>query len=530
MSFTITAEFPLGFYQGRNPAGQVEDVPTPVRLLSALTAAAGMSGQTDGRQNSPGIAAGSQAALEWLANNPPDQIALPERIVNDPGIIAYKVLGLRDKDRFSSPVAREAIARSSLNGPVHWRWSSSPPPEVTQALQGLLMEVPYLGEAVSLVSLRATTDSFELSEPYVLLDAKNSGDRSPEAIAVPVPDSDRPRVLEELHRELNKAGNSNPSVKDEKEVIARWPNQGIRQLWYEPRRIVSEQPNPWSEAFILEVRSVTPGVTAWPPKHKDYVRWCVALHRTLVRAAGLGAPPMVTGRYEPGSERPANNVAAQILHRTDTLNHNWAPDAEGAFAVLIPAGAPETDRSAAYLAVAALLDRTVRPSRTEGVTVIGIHHLTAQEFWRAPAADHKRFRVTRPLAIADTRPLRLNALGQTWTLHDAVSLSVGMTWRDHFTASGKGESLYRALAHQASANIQVIGDQRVHDAELHRYVHRVQPSNVITAYRALIDAGPILADTAPASIGQSRHFGGGMLVPLDVPLALLDENGVPLWH
>ena len=39
-------------------------------------------------------------------------------------------------------------------------------------------------------------------------------------------------------------------------------------------------------------------------------------------------------------------------------------------------------------------------------------------------------------------------------------------------------------------------------------------------YTALISAGDLLADTGVAAVGQSRHLGGGLLVPADLPAEL----------
>lgn len=523
MPFTITAEFPLGFYQGRNPAGQVEETPTPLRLLSALTAAAGSGSHAEQTEDGLRISPAGRAALTWLEDNPPDEISYPQLVVNDPGVTAFRKLGLRIRDSFDLPTAKAAIARTSLNGPIHWRWHAQPPEDVLKTLSELLGEVPYLGEAASLVVMRASTDEFELHDPVARVDSPHSGS---DALTLPVPAPGRLAALEAHHLRTMKRGASNPSVKNEAEVIAPWPDEGIRQLWYEPQRREQPTGSPWSEAFIVEVSAGTP----WPPPFPMYVRWSVALHRTLVRALGTDVPPVITGRYEPGLPRPANHLSIQVLLRTDNLNHAWADTAAGGFVVLIPSSASAEERSVIYQALSALRGRHVRPDRSHNVQVTALHQRFSNDFWQPPAAGHKRFWVTRPLAITDTRPLGPDSAGRSWTLTDALHLSVGMAWRDEFEAGGRGEELYRSLAAAASTRTRVISAQRVHDAQLHRFVHRTQPGNVVTGYRALLDMGDLLPDTAPAAIGQSRHVGGGLLVPLDVPHALLDEDGTPLWN
>lgn len=68
------------------------------------------------------------------------------------------------------------------------------------------------------------------------------------------------------------------------------------------------------------------------------------------------------------------------------------------------------------------------------------------------------------------------------------------------------------------------------------YVHRANESNILHGMNALIaisDAGESL-DCAALAIGQSRHLGGGFLVPADFAVSALqlDEGfgkGVPIW-
>ena len=529
MPFTITAVFPLGFYQGQNPAGQVEEVPTPLRLFSALVAAAGtgsLAVEADGELD---IAIECRKALEWLEVNPPDEIALPERVVNRPGVTAFKKLGLRTRGRFDVPTAKEAIARSSLNGPVHWRWSAVPPEEVREALEQLVTDVPYLGEAASPVVMSASNEEFELHEPYVRLESNGAFPDDPAALTFQVPAEGRLALLESLHRELTKQGRSNPSSKNEDEDVARWPDRALRQVWYAPPRAGSPHPNPWPEAFIIELGNGHSSGGGWPPQPRDYVRWCVALHRTLVKAIGQDVPAVLTGRYEPGTYRPANHVAIQLLRRDDRIALEWTAEAQAAFAVLIPEEIGERDRAAVHQALTVLPGRTIRPSRSQSASVINVHYVEVHEFWEAPPAEHKRFWVTRPLAITDTRPLKQNANAEPWSLADAARLSIGMTWREQFKPTSKGERLYQELAAAAGEQANVLSGRRVHDQELHRFVHRAHENSIVTAYRAVLDLGGLLAPTAPAAIGQSRHLGGGLLVPLDVPVSLLGEDGNPAW-
>ena len=47
-------------------------------------------------------------------------------------------------------------------------------------------------------------------------------------------------------------------------------------------------------------------------------------------------------------------------------------------------------------------------------------------------------------------------------------------------------------------------------------------------YTALVSVGDLLGDTGLAAVGQSRHLGGGLLVPADLP-AELAQSVVGRW-
>lgn len=68
------------------------------------------------------------------------------------------------------------------------------------------------------------------------------------------------------------------------------------------------------------------------------------------------------------------------------------------------------------------------------------------------------------------------------------------------------------------------------------YAHHADSSNVLHGMQALIaiSDGADSLDCAAMAIGQSRHLGGGLLVPVDLYLSSLhpDEDfgkGVPTW-
>lgn len=119
-----------------------------------------------------------------------------------------------------------------------------------------------------------------------------------------------------------------------------------------------------------------------------------------------------------------------------------------------------------------------------------------------------------PVAVPDTRPPR----GGRWSLADAAALSVALVWRHEFTAPGRGDARYRALAEAASTRgVRVDSAVRMMGGDVGRYVHKVHPDTVIQPYRAVLSLGDLAGPQTIAAIGQSRHLGGGLLVPRDLP-------------
>ncbi len=65
---------------------------------------------------------------------------------------------------------------------------------------------------------------------------------------------------------------------------------------------------------------------------------------------------------------------------------------------------------------------------------------------------------------------------------------------------------------------QMIGkDDKLNDGDITRWVHRVGPEAAIQPYRAALRLGDLADERTLIAIGQSRHLGGGLLVPVDLP-------------
>lgn len=92
-----------------------------------------------------------------------------------------------------------------------------------------------------------------------------------------------------------------------------------------------------------------------------------------------------------------------------------------------------------------------------------------------------------------------------------------------------------AVADQSS-NFRIFDCRRVSRVNMIDYAHHTNSSNVLRAMSALIaiSDGEGSLDCAALAVGQSRHLGGGFLVPLDFPKNMIVpdghfEKGVPSW-
>lgn len=98
---------------------------------------------------------------------------------------------------------------------------------------------------------------------------------------------------------------------------------------------------------------------------------------------------------------------------------------------------------------------------------------------------------------------RKRGRGKYWDLIDAVTA---------------GDSFVRILAARTVARPDM-GD----------YVHRMREGFMITASTGLIAFENVIKDEILA-IGQSRHFGGGLLIPMDCPESCFTTKGQPKWR
>lgn len=499
MSFAIIAHFPLGTYHGHAADGELDLLPSPARLHAALLNAAAQGPRARIERDGLAPSDDDRAALAWVETNPPDALRLPAMLVNNTPVVAYRAEGMLGKQAFK--VRRDRAAESvALGGPVAWIWDEEPPPPVRDALSDLCGDVSHLGTAESPVVLRVGTVA-----PTHSLDRAASRFVG-EGLDVLVPRPGRSEALEVAHRS---AVGPVPSATSDRakadETARRSPVTGaaVATARYVPIEALRAQA-PWPSVVLLPVDE-----DIAPPAR---LAWCVALHRALVSLIGDGAPPLVTGRYPSGVRRPANRLAIQYLHGSLPLASPLG--SRGAFALLVPSGVDPEELRLLGRAIRSLSE--LRLSRTRVVPVgDAVHAIAGDQFWRPVPSGHVRVWVTEPAAVPDSR----RAGRASWTLGDAALLSLGLVWRDELAQPGSGSAWYARLAQAARDHgACVLAAHKLVGSRLDRFVHRIADGTVAQPYRAVLALGSLAGERTIVAIGQSRHLGGGLLVPLDVPL------------
>lgn len=500
MGFAIVAEFPLGTYRAHRPDGGLDPLPAPARLHEALLAAAGQGVRADAAGDSLEPCAADRAALAWLEAHPPDALGAPAAIVDSGLASAYRpegFFGIREKRRILETRA-DRLGSVALGAPVAWIWRDDPPPEVADAIDDLCPDVPYLGTAESPVVLRVSTASptHRLDPDATLLSAAG--------IDVEIPRPGRTATLERAHAadpvRVPSTAADRPARAEGATVQPVDRGALARARYVALSRRTPDAP--WPTVVLLPVDD------ALPPEAR--VAWAVALHRALVARIGDGAPALVTGRYETGVPRPANRLAIQYIPAAVPA----APEltGAGAFALLVPADADVADLAILDLAVRGLEDlrlgsrRRIRLRDDRRV-------LAGDAFWAPVPSGHSRLWVTAVAAIPESRPVR----GRAWTIGDAALLSLGLVLRDRFPRPERRADWYASLVDRAAARgAAVIEAHKLNDATGH-WVHRVGAETAVQPYRAALRLGSLVGARTLLAIGQSRHLGGGLLVPLDLP-------------
>ncbi len=501
--FAVIAQLPLGTYRARTPGEALDAVPSPARLHAALVcaAAAGPRAREDGDVLAPDDEDAN--VLRWLEEHPPDGVSLPRTRVQTTTALAYRREGTlvkegSDKGPKDKVVARPLVGLVAVDGPFAWTWREPPPASVQDGLAALCHDVSHLGTAETPARLHVGT----ATPTHRRLPGADLS--SPPGLDVEVAAPGRTAALEAAHRltQSRPAAGLDSYATSERVHAAAYVAEGrqpARYLGLAPL----EPEAPWRHVLLA-----TFGHAGMGQRDQDRVMWAVAVHRALVALAGDEAPPVLTGAYASDVPRPANRVAIQFLD-VDAATLVGLPGLGSVLAVLLPEGVAPDELALVSDAFARL--RSVRSGR--GVRQVGqLGTRSARTFWPVPVEAGRLWR-TSPVAVPDTRPLR-----GSWTLYDAIALSVGLVLRDRpeFAVSEQGQARYRALAARATtAGLVVVGAQRLAGGDLTRYVHRTDPTRVVQPYRATLRLQGVMNERALVAIGQSRHLGGGLLVPDD---------------
>lgn len=503
VSVGITARFPLGVYHGHLFDGSPDPLPSPARLFSALVNAA-HTGTTAGPDGD--VAPDVADVLAWFEENPPDGLFLPayEPLTDTRGRVAYRDHGTVEK--FAAKVAPKAMSDgTAVNGLLGWSWADMP--DITrQTLVRLLEDVPSLGEADSPVVLE-----IDEVKPNWCLDVGASA-FTPGGRVVPVATIGRREALEGTFAQARPP--RPPSVakdrqaKSDRLMIFPPSDQGLMKVRYASIGI-EEDPNslPWRDVYVFPMDDGTG--RALTPEHR--VKWCVAFHRALVGRIGDGAPPVVTGRYPEGIPVPANRIAIQYMPAS-LLAQSVVGDLgmPGAFVVMVPStiSAPEAEVVLDGLdALSFIRTRWAAPP-------LAMHEevFDAAAFWKPSALGMSRLWSPMPAAVPEVVKQR-----GRWTFEDAILLSLGFVWRDHLGSVEHGAKGYRSLVEQVRAQGAEVLWHRSLNKDPAAYAHRMPQGMVAQPYTAQISSGSLSDATTLIAIGQSRHLGGGLLVPVDLP-------------
>lgn len=503
----ISVSFLNNWYSGRTPSGTVEVLPSFARVFSALVGAGGSGsasvlGSDGERTLSPEV----RSALEWIESNPPQMLSVPKHgpVCSDPehyrktGNMAKKGNGrVRPQVKFcyGTPVF----------GDLSWGWSSVPQ-YVQDTVGKLCLEVSYLGDVLSKAELRWGPLP---SATHRLGDGWSVGDQQD------VPQSGR---LEELvsHHALLRLQTRSQKTSESKEFIGgqspttdsdklrRDPRTRIRLMTYVADTVEAEPLSaPW-----------THGV--WIPLHKaispDHVVFRTRfLHRQLNKQADRSArssdsvypvPPVLNGHHEDLAVRPANNVAVVYIPEPEVAGSGHAGGGQPGFLILVPEGVPSEDLALILQSACAL--RHIEDAAGSPAIV------DPTRWWDVPESGHMRLWTTYPLAVAETKISR-----KTLRLaKESAQASLRYVFRNRTGNTGT-----------------VVHARQSRTTDMHRFYHKATPMKpgglpLVATYDAVVDLNGVLPDTAVCAIGQSRHFGVGLLLPLDIPISHFTEEAV----
>ena len=517
-AMTIRAEFPLGTFLGHRDVGKRALFPDTARLFSALVHAASKGITAVERAGDLRMSAASAASLRWLEEHPPTALVQPDlRFVSARPASAWRAEGVFEK-RGSAIQSRKVLKHQSdavaVRGSFAWIWDDVPA-EVRSVCADLVGDVSCLGEADSPV--RLSIDDTPV-DPTHRISVVQTAFAKPGGLAVRTPVSGR---LDELDADYNRGrGAKGPSIAQDKHATSQMPlevqpsTHRVHELTYRPIQaaIISA---PWTHAIVVPV-DATAGPSFDDPRRS--VAWAVAMHRAIAARAGDDAPSILTGVYQAGTDRPANRIAIQCLPAGAPVAFETTGPA---LVILIPEHISADDLSLMHRVLSSLriVRVSARPRRrsdpsqvVEQIRVQDYVVVDAHRFWRPAASGVRRLWAPRVPLIPEVRRHRRHG----WDLETAAKVSIGHVWRDLLpTESSRAE----LVAGVEERGVAVYDAHLLLDSEVSQYVHKAPRDVVVQPYTCLVDLGDLASPQSVSAIGQSRHLGGGLLVPVDIGAA-----------
>lgn len=493
----LSVEFDRG-YHGRDSREVPEKKPELTRVFSALMAAGGRLGMSEDVVD---------AALGWVESNPPKHLTVPEfdPYVDGKGYdhtVSHFMSPGRLSDKGSlNPIEAPYMWGSIPRGAIVWSWDDVPA-EVSEALRAMCAGISYIGTSDSLCRVTfgdapepthtLLTDGYHGSALNEEVPSEGRAEELRARWAGTAPD--KGRVPRSMSRNMVKATG---------DVVrhARDKRQRITSLPYVPVNtdLCGSDDAPWNRGVWIPFRK---GDTLDPLNH---VRVAETVHRALVRLSteleGY-CPEILSGKYANG--RPdgvVNNVAVAIVPQRVGAVH--AGGDRAGILVLVPAGADPSDAAVVVDSALAFSENKRSNLSRMGIATDpeGIREVNPAQWWAPPRNGTRRTWSPYPFAVMD-----IAGATPFVAAHRAVKF-----------VAGKG--VPKKIVEKVRA---------ISPSQLASYTHRTATVRGTdgkgSSYRAQIvhpafDAKYNLSDvfppTAVVAVGQSRHFGVGLLVPID---------------
>ena len=503
MPLEMRADFLFGYYQGHSWAGALEDAPSPERLHSALLAGACSLERQEGKHPDQGIDSLDRRLFDWLEGHVPDAISLPILIPQESDATAYRNKGEVERYADGRKKACVATARTFLDGPISWSGGQGPSTELVQRLGAIAREVPYLGEAASSVIL-SVVESSEVPET-----ALRRCDPKFDVRTFKAADTGHTEELVDFFRQRQLPVKRDKRRKKEEEESLQFNFTCLRDVYYERPEAGTTSTNvPWPHGYALRVEGRRLG-------REEYVAASVCLHKAIVSRFGDALPRILQrAGYSPLS----NGLGIQVISPEVPNNCLSTGDGSDYLLVMFPQGTLAADEMQIARVLSGIQKLYSRRLGAFEVTFTG-EWLDLGEFWDPAPSGAKRLFTTEPLFIPDSRPpSKPKDDGTAWTVDDDARVAFGHVWRDLGLSVDAGDQGRVDLSRKvADMGIAIGGGRIVPTSNIRSYVHHTNRGSVLLGEWAAIDMGVMNCDRCVSAIGQTRHLGGGLLVPMDIP-------------